>query len=79
MYWLVGNVVTKVTPKSSNSEIDCFFKTSTRLTEIPTQVICQCIQMDHRTSKPLQTVSTEKPLFSKEEFGKLYNDTPTDK
>ena len=61
---------------SSFPKVECFFKSSTRLTEIPTQVICTCTKMDSYTSKTLGNHSTKDLTNGK--FGKFHNSTSND-
>ena len=48
------------------NKIECFFNSSTRLTAIPTQVLCQCTGL-----KALKKLSNEKPNLSQKENGKI--------
>ena len=53
-------------------QIECFFNSSTRLTEIPTQVLCQCKSLKQTTFKQLEEkVLTETPIFSHQDFGEV--------
>ena len=78
-YWILEENLNGDSPKAHLSKIDCFFKSSTRLTEIPTQVICQCLQNDSSSSKLLQNHSTEDLRSSDEKFGKFNDNTQTDR
>ena len=79
IYWIVEKNLNGDSPKAHFSKIDCFFESSTRLTEIPTQVICQCLQNDSSTAKLLQNRSAEDLRSSDRKFGKFNNDTQTDR
>ena len=79
IYWIVEKDFNGDSPKAHFSKIDCFFKSSTRLTEIPTQVICQCLQNESGTSKLLQNRSTEDLRSTDRKFGKFNNGTQTDR
>ena len=56
----------------SLKQIECFFNSSTRLTEIPTQVLCQCKSLKQTTFTQLEEkVSTETPIFRHQDFGEV--------